>query len=155
MRTNLILGSVMLMLVVGCGKRPSNPLEYDKDVVCRRLERAGYVAAIVGLKAAKVEQNDDVEKYAVVVRAIEEIFVEMPDEGLAVLIPAMKERIEKKFGEDSPNTLIGLKVFETLVEELEERFQKNPKWLDKRDDLAAMISSFLRGALDGIEAYGK
>lgn len=152
----LALSSALLVLLVctGCS-RPKEPLEYDKDKICKRLNTAGYVAAIASLKVSKVDPETDLSKYDVVITTISEVMANMPQEGFKAVLPAVQKKIEEKYGDGNREyILIGSKLAANLLEEMEDKLQKNPKWVEHRDDLASMLSSFLDGASEGIKAYG-
>ena len=155
MRPFVSIALLSLVFCVGCSSKPRPPLEYDKEVVCKRLNTAGYVAAVVSLKASKVDHDADLSRYVVVLDTIREVMVNMPSEGFIAILPAVQEAIANKYGEGHEEAiLIGAKLAQNLLEEAEELIIRNPKWLEKRDDLADMLASFLKGAKEGIEAYG-
>lgn len=152
-RLSLLFVPVLLLASVGCTPKPV-ALEYDKDKVCKTLHQAGYVAAVLGLKTAKVDPATDLEPYKVVCTTISEVLAEMPTAGFSAVLPEAKKRLEAKYGTDNKAyVLAGTKVLEGLLGELEDRLQKNPKWVTHRDDLAEMLASFLDGAVEGIEAF--
>jgi len=144
-----LLAALLLIPATGC--TPDKPVDKKKIA-----SDAGQLAALTYLAV----QKPSIDDAKAVKKVIDEIVVSLDkyeEGGFKTALPRIKEAIRKAFPKEDQKALrlLGDKLAETLLDELDALFERHPEWKKLGQEVAVIVSAFCSGASKGFEEYIK
>jgi len=150
MRLMLTLPIVLAMLTCSCNV--IDEWETNPALVKSKAELAG-AATVYTFFSIKPDAKPGAKHLREVVTAINGIVSSFPSEGFAVFLPDVNKKLDEVMtGEAAPYLPMAKMLASVMLDSLQQKAEKD-HWFDDKEAVADILSGFLSGADDALEAY--